>query len=261
MSDTGLLDAEFPQVGAAVAKASADAGAAIHAATVSGEEFVKRAQFTVERTIDLGEVLLRTWESFFSRPESGVAERARAVRGDFLQRLGQSLELMRFAQEQALRAGPLAGKPLPGADSLAKLTAAVESIRREALAQWGVSENMAAKLAAQPDVPLTLDKFGDIRVGKSRVLLDTVLEHFKAGAPPEEIIRAYDTLELADVYEVIAYYLRHADDVEAYLRRRDAEAKAFWQQVEAAQPSKADLMAEIKARWSKRKADHAAPAE
>jgi uncharacterized protein (DUF433 family) len=112
-----------------------------------------------------------------------------------------------------------------------------------------------------PDIPLRLDKHGDIRIGQSRVLLDTILGHYKAGMSPEEIARGYDTITLADVYETIGYYLRHKEDVEAYLERRDAEAEALRQRIEASQPSKADLKAQIKERWAKRKTDHAAPVD
>ena len=38
---------------------------------------------------------------------------------------------------------------------------------------------------------------------------------------PEDMVRAYDTLLLADVHAVIAYYLRHRDAVRAYLKRRE----------------------------------------
>jgi hypothetical protein len=48
------------------------------------------------------------------------------------------------------------------------------------------------------------------------------------GATPEEIVGMYDTLDLGDVSMVIAYYVRHRDEVDAYLeerRRRRAEVR------------------------------------
>ena len=62
--------------------------------------------------------------------------------------------------------------------------------------------------------PLRVDEGGAVRVGKSRVNLDLVVEQYENGATPEEIARAYDTLDLADVYGVIAYYLRHRQDID-----------------------------------------------
>src|SRR5947208_1143305 len=57
--------------------------------------------------------------------------------------------------------------------------------------------------------PLRTDEGGVVRVGKSRVTLDLVVSQYENGMTPEEIVHAYDTLALADVYAVIAYYLRH----------------------------------------------------
>jgi hypothetical protein len=161
MSETALLDAPFPDISAMLDRANADVGAAIDRANASGKDFVADAQASVEKSIILGEELRKSWGALFVRPEAGTAERARALRGDFLQRLGQSLELMRSALDQASRAAPLAHEPLRGADVLADGVKALESIRREALAQWGLSEGMA-QLAALPGVLLHLDQHGDL---------------------------------------------------------------------------------------------------
>src|SRR5437763_9820505 len=75
--------------------------------------------------------------------------------------------------------------------------------------------------------PLRVDQGGAVRVGSSRVSLDLVVEQYENGMTPEDMVRAYDTLALADVYAVIAYYLRHRDEVRAYLKRREAEAAAL----------------------------------
>ena len=73
---------------------------------------------------------------------------------------------------------------------------------------------------ANEPVPLRTDSDGVIRVGDTRVTLDTVMEAFACGATAEEIVQQYPSVGLADVYSVIAYYLRHRDDVHAYLTRR-----------------------------------------
>ena len=75
-----------------------------------------------------------------------------------------------------------------------------------------------------PPVPLRSDESGVIRVGKTRVPLDTVVYHFNQGSTPEEIVMSYPTLDLADVYAVIKYYLYNRAKVDAYLREREAEA-------------------------------------
>src|SRR5438876_2806194 len=90
-------------------------------------------------------------------------------------------------------------------------------------------------LQAEPP-PLRLDEGGAVRVGKSRVSLDLVVEQYENGMTPEDLLRVYDTLALADVHAVIAYYLRHRDEVRAYLKRRDAAAEALRAKIEAAHP-------------------------
>jgi uncharacterized protein (DUF433 family) len=83
---------------------------------------------------------------------------------------------------------------------------------------------------------LRMDEGGAVRVGTSRVTLDLVLEQYANGMTPEEIVRAYDTLVLADVHSAIAYFLRHRQEVQAYLQRRLDESAALQQQVEAGRP-------------------------
>jgi hypothetical protein len=50
------------------------------------------------------------------------------------------------------------------------------------------------------------------------------------------MVRAYDTLVLADVHAVIAYYLRYRDQVRAYLKQREEEAEALRAKIEAEHP-------------------------
>lgn len=73
--------------------------------------------------------------------------------------------------------------------------------------------------------PLVQNDDGTIRVGGTRVTLATVLHAYQAGASAEEIALAYDCLKLADVHEVIGYYLHNQYTVDRYLAR-EAEAAA-----------------------------------
>ena len=81
--------------------------------------------------------------------------------------------------------------------------------------------------------PFRLDEGGTVRVGDSRVTLDLVVEQYENGMTPEDMVRAYDTLVLADVHAAIAYYLRHRNEVRAYLKRREEEAAALRTKIEA----------------------------
>jgi putative addiction module component (TIGR02574 family) len=89
-----------------------------------------------------------------------------------------------------------------------------------------VAAGPAEALSLRADCPaLRLDEGGVVRVGKSRISLDLVVEQYENGMTAEDMVRAYDTLMLADVYAVIAYYLRHPNEVRAYLKRREEEAE------------------------------------
>lgn len=68
-------------------------------------------------------------------------------------------------------------------------------------------------------VPLKIDSDDIIRVGNTRVRLNTVIYAFNQGYTAEEVVSQYPVLRLADVYAIIAYYLNHRDNVDAYLRR------------------------------------------
>src|SRR6478752_7559915 len=93
--------------------------------------------------------------------------------------------------------------------------------------------------------PLRVDEGGAVRVGTTRVSLDLVVEQYENGMTPEDLVRAYDTLALADVHSAIAYYLRHREEVQAYLKRRKEEAETLRAKVEAERPrvSRAELLA------------------
>jgi hypothetical protein len=64
-----------------------------------------------------------------------------------------------------------------------------------------------------------------VRVGNTRVTLDTVIAVFKQGTTAEEIVYRYPSLRLADVYATIGFYLNHQQEVETYLRLRQQQAQ------------------------------------
>jgi uncharacterized protein (DUF433 family) len=82
-------------------------------------------------------------------------------------------------------------------------------------------------------IPLKTDATGVVRVGNTRVTLDTVVGAFKEGATAEEIVAQYPSLLLAEVYAVIGYYLQHQTEVEAYLSQRQQVANQVRHQNEA----------------------------
>ena len=77
------------------------------------------------------------------------------------------------------------------------------------------------------EIPLARDVHGVYRVGGTRVTLDLVVRAFNRGATAEEIVQKYDSLRLPDVYQVIGYYLKHADELAGYFETRAREEEAL----------------------------------
>lgn len=82
-------------------------------------------------------------------------------------------------------------------------------------------------------LPLRIDDSGAIRVGGTRVTLDTVVEAFVSGATAEQIVQDFSVLCLADVYAAIGFYLRHRSDVDAYLAERRQRGRHIRETIEA----------------------------
>jgi len=85
-------------------------------------------------------------------------------------------------------------------------------------------------------VPLETNADGVVLVRGTRVPLDTVVTAFHQGATAEEIAQQYPSVSLADVYQVIGYYLRHTSELDDYLARRRQSADAVQQAIEARWP-------------------------
>jgi uncharacterized protein (DUF433 family) len=81
--------------------------------------------------------------------------------------------------------------------------------------------------AVVDEIPLVKDAQGVYRVGGTRVTLDLVVRAFNRGATAEEIVQKYDSLQLPDVYQVIGYYLKHADELAEYFENREREEEAL----------------------------------
>lgn len=90
---------------------------------------------------------------------------------------------------------------------------------------------MTLAIVGEP-VPLLVDSNGAVRVGNTRVTLETVIGAYLAGSSPEEISAQFSALDLADIYAVIAYYLRHQAEIDAYLQQVEIESRQIRQQLE-----------------------------
>lgn len=107
--------------------------------------------------------------------------------------------------------------------------------------------------------PLRVDGGGVVRIGKSRVSLDLIVEQYENGMTPEELIVAYDTLSLAEAYAAIAYYLEHRDEVGQYLQQRADDAAELRAQLEAERPGISRV--ELTKRRTALEQGHAAPGQ
>ena len=81
--------------------------------------------------------------------------------------------------------------------------------------------------------PLQADRHGVMRVGQTRVTLDSVVHAFNQGHTAEEIVSHFPALKLADVYAVISYYLNNRDAVREYLQQQEVAAEGVWLKIEA----------------------------
>lgn len=79
--------------------------------------------------------------------------------------------------------------------------------------------------------PLRWDEAGGIRIGSSRVTLDSLLATYHNGSTPEEIAIQYPVLHLEDIYSAIAYYLSHRQEIDNYFEQRNQKAQQLRQQI------------------------------
>jgi uncharacterized protein (DUF433 family) len=90
---------------------------------------------------------------------------------------------------------------------------------------------MSLTIDAEP-MPLRTDADGVVRVGGTRVTLDTVVVAFQQRATAEEIAQQYPSVPLSDIYAAITYYLRHRPEVDEYVEKGKQEGDALRQKHE-----------------------------
>lgn len=84
-----------------------------------------------------------------------------------------------------------------------------------------------------PHAPsLGKDADGTIRIGSTRVTLDSVVTAFWEGAAPEEIMLRFDVLTLPQIYEALSYYLNHREEADAYLEKQRGEGEKVRRKLE-----------------------------
>ncbi|MGI8586357.1 MAG: DUF433 domain-containing protein [Chloroflexia bacterium] len=92
-------------------------------------------------------------------------------------------------------------------------------------------------LTLTPDpLPLVMDTQGTVRVRNSRVTLDLLVEAFESGSSPEEIVHQITTLDLGDIYAIMAFYLRHKAEVGTYVEKGRQESDDIRRKIESRWP-------------------------
>ena len=73
---------------------------------------------------------------------------------------------------------------------------------------------------------------GVLKVGDTRVSLDTVVYHFNNGLDAAEIQDQYDSMSLAQVHAAIAYYLHNKAEVDEYLADQEIRQEETRKRIE-----------------------------
>jgi uncharacterized protein (DUF433 family) len=102
----------------------------------------------------------------------------------------------------------------------------------------------------RPTLPLRRDSRGVIRVGGSRVTLESLIGAYLEGESPEGILERFPSLNLAGIHSTIAWYLEHFAEAESYLEQSREEGKSNRSQAERKTPA-TPLLARLRARRSR----------
>lgn len=66
---------------------------------------------------------------------------------------------------------------------------------------------------------------GTIRIGDTRVSLETIIDSYLSGQRPEEIHSGFPFIDLADIHAIIAFYLKNRETVDRYLAEQEADSQ------------------------------------
>jgi uncharacterized protein (DUF433 family) len=98
-------------------------------------------------------------------------------------------------------------------------------------------------------VPLTELDDGTIVITGTPIALEIIVARHNAGDTPDEIKKGFPSLDLSDIYFVIAYYLSHRDEVDAYVQRQQERSQRVRQWLESDESYRAQ-MADLRERMN-----------
>jgi len=76
---------------------------------------------------------------------------------------------------------------------------------------------------AYPISPYIEERSGGLYVAGSGVSLDSVVIRFQEGASPDKIVHSFPSLQLSQVYGVIAYYQENEKAIKEYIAEGERE--------------------------------------
>lgn len=82
-------------------------------------------------------------------------------------------------------------------------------------------------------VPLRWDEHGRLMIVGHRIALEIIVHAYRRGRSAEAIHESYPSLELADIHIRLGYYLRHEEQINAYVAEQERlgeEARARHEQ-------------------------------
>ena len=82
--------------------------------------------------------------------------------------------------------------------------------------------------------PFYVEENGAARVVGTRFPIEFIIENWLAGESPEVIAQSFVPLDLEKVYTVVAYYLSHREELDAYLAELDANWERLKEEMAAA---------------------------
>ena len=102
-------------------------------------------------------------------------------------------------------------------------------------AENGLNRPLESELDLSPmAAPLYWAEGGQaLRVCGSRISLEVILTYYRMGYTAEMIAETYPWLDLADIYLVIAFYVRNKRAVHAHLRKSHELADVEWAEMAA----------------------------
>ena len=138
----------------------------------------------------------------------------------------------RLAEVEVMNADSQKDETQPADDSS---TARLFRSAQVAAHEREINRAVQAIISDVGEAPLSVDADQVIRVGRTRVTLDTVVAAFLDGATAEEISQDYSSPELADVYLVLGFYLRHKTIVDDYIEQRNRFGDAMEKEIRCSQ--------------------------